>query len=455
MKMFIKPMTLVLAGLGLLAAPAPAQSFATLYSFTNLDGSTDGLVLSGDTLYGTLDGIFSRGSVFSVNTDGSDFTNLSFNEGGGVNSLILSGNTLYGTTEGGGLGYGTVFKISANGSGFTNLYSFTNGSDGAAPNALIVSGNALYGTCTASAGSGTVFSINTNGMSFTTLHTFKAGYWDYDDEYWTNSDGATPNGLLLSSNMLYGTASQGASSGSGTVFALKTNGTCFTNLYIFSEIEGANANNDGAYPSGGLILSGNTLYGTTEYGGSSGFGTVFVVNTNGTDFTNLYTFSAVDTNSDGLYTNSDGANPESDVILSGDTLYGTTVNGGSLSWGTIFAVNTNGTSFTNLHSFATGAAGGSTLRSGLVLSGYTLYGTESYLYFAGVLGGDIFALSIGPIPLNIQAAAGNVVLTWGNPDFSLQTAPTVSGVYTNIPGATSPYTNTFPVPQMFFRLRAN
>jgi hypothetical protein len=64
-------------------------------------------------------------------------------------------------------------------------------------------------------------------------------------------------------------------------------------------------------------------------------------------------------------------------------------------------------------------------------------------------------LSIGPIPLNIQAAAGNVVLTWGNPDFSLQTAPTVSGVYTNIPGATSPYTNTFPVPQMFFRLRAN
>ena len=46
-------------------------------------------------------------------------------------------------------------------------------------------------------------------------------------------------------------------------------------------------------PYGGLILSGNTLYGTAQYGGSSGNGTVFAVNTDGTGFTNLYSFTAI------------------------------------------------------------------------------------------------------------------------------------------------------------------
>ena len=42
----------------------------------------------------------------------------------------------------------------------------------------------------------------------------------------------------------------------------------------------------------GLILSGNTLYGTAYYGGSAGNGTVFALNTNGTGFTTLHTFTA-------------------------------------------------------------------------------------------------------------------------------------------------------------------
>jgi uncharacterized repeat protein (TIGR03803 family) len=35
------------------------------------------------------------------------------------------------------------------------------------------------------------------------------------------------------------------------------------------------ANSDGFHPTAGLVLSGNTLYGTTYYGGSAGAGTVF------------------------------------------------------------------------------------------------------------------------------------------------------------------------------------
>ena len=51
-----------------------------------------------------------------------------------------------------------------------------------------------------------------------------------------------------------------------------------------------NTNSDGANPYAGLILSGNTLYGTASDGGSSGNGTVFAVNTDGTGFTNLHSF---------------------------------------------------------------------------------------------------------------------------------------------------------------------
>jgi uncharacterized repeat protein (TIGR03803 family) len=81
-----------------------------------------------------------------------------------------------------------------------------------------------------------------------------------------NSDGAHPyGGLILSGNTLYGTATQGGNSGYGTVFAVNANGTGFTNLHSFIYVS------DGAYPEAGLILSGNTLYGTAFFGGSSGF----------------------------------------------------------------------------------------------------------------------------------------------------------------------------------------
>src|ERR1019366_3476272 len=86
-----------------------------------------------------------------------------------------------------------------------------------------------------------------------------------------------PGGLILSGNILYGTASRGGSSGNGTIFAVHTNGTTFTNLHSFTAFPNPiynYANSDGANPDG-LILSGNTLYGISSQGGSSGYGTVF------------------------------------------------------------------------------------------------------------------------------------------------------------------------------------
>ncbi len=57
-----------------------------------------------------------------------------------------------------------------------------------------------------------------------------------------------------------------------------------------------------------------------------------------------------------------------------------------------------------------------------------------------------------PIPLAFQKTGTSLVLSWANPAFSLQAAPLVTGAYTNVPGATSPYTNLISGTQQFFRL---
>ena len=159
----------------------------------------------------------------------------------------------------------------------------------------------------------------------------------------TNSDGAFPlDGLILSGNTLYGTANQGGSSGNGTEFAINTDGTGFTTLHSFSAASGTSGvyqggtNSDGVYPIDGLILSGNTVYGTTSGAGTNGNGTVFAVNTNGTGFTVLHSFTAA---SGANSTNSDGASPQARLILSGNTLYGTTYKGGSSGDGTVFSLS--------------------------------------------------------------------------------------------------------------------
>ena len=392
MKTHIKNLFLLpslIAGLGLiLAGRVTAQNFTNLYDFMGFDGAEPaaGLVLSGDTLYGTaqLGGSCGHGTVFKMNTAGTDFTNLhdftvtstnlsgvdTNSDGTYPNGLILLGNTLYGTASGGGsAGSCTVFAVNTNGTGFANLHTFTAASgayphltntDGVAPaGGLVLSGNMLYGTTQfgGSAGNGTVFAVNPNGTGFTNLHFFTATSSLYPN---TNSDGANQQaGLILSGSTLYGTASGGGSSGGGTVLKLNTDGTGFTNLHSLKY------SSDGGNPSAELVLSGNTLYGTAYYGGSSGYGTVFKVNTNATGFATLHNFAGYP---------SDGGNPQADLLLLDSTLYGTAYNGGSSFVGTVFAVNTDGTGFMNLHNFVFGSDGSNPL-AGLILSGHTLYGT--------------------------------------------------------------------------------
>ncbi len=440
-------------------SPTGAQTFTTLHSFTGSgDGSNPygGLVLSGNTFYGTASGgSVGYGTVFAIHTDGTGFTNLhNFNTSSdGANpqaGLILSGNTLYGTTSAGGSSSaGTVFAINTDGTGFTNLHSFISGSDGANPYAgLILSDNTLYGTARSGGSSqyGTIFAVHTDGTGFTTLHSFS---------YNGIPGGGQPyGGLILSGNILYGTASSGGSSinNNGTVFAVNINGTGFTTLHNFSAHFAPNyTNSDGASPQAGLILSGNTLYGTAAGGGSSNWGTVFAVNTDGTGFTNIYSFTG----------GSDGTRPQAGLILSGNTLYGTALNGGSGGGnGTVFAVNTDGTGFTLLHNF-TGGTDGTFPYAGLILFSNVLYGTAS----GGGSSGNGTVFSLGPVssllsppPLSIASSGNQAVLFWSASatGYILQsttnlTSPNWTTASDAVPVIAFTVTNTSPA--RFFRLQ--
>ncbi len=486
------PLALLVGTLCLAMNAFGTTVFTNLYDFsplvetnaagvlTNFDGANShaGLIIFGNTLYGTttLGGTNDSGTVFKINTDGTAFDVLhEFSDGGQpAANLVFSSNFLYGTTEYGGTnGNGSVFKINADGTGFTNLYNFsellntnlqgdlTNG-DGANPTAgLLLIGSALYGTTTAGGvgGSGTIFRINTDGTALTNFYSFSEQVNNNSLAKLTNSDGAAPAaGLVFYAGTLYGTAQFGGAGGSGSVFAISTNGTPFTNLYSFSPIINL-TNSDGAYPVGGVAYAGGELFGTTLAGGTNENGTLFALNANGGSLTNLHVFGAT---SGSLLTNVDGAEPVATLAMSGNTLYGTTQLGGSGGAGAIFSISANGSNFQALYNFtpvdfnsSLGAptnSDGASPQGDLAVSGNSLYGATLNAGAGG--SGGVYVFSLGPIPLRIQSLNNTVVLTWGNPAFSLLAATNANGVYSVLPGAASPFTNSIASPREFFSLRA-
>jgi uncharacterized repeat protein (TIGR03803 family) len=112
--------------------------------------------------------------------------------------------------------------------------------------------------------------------------------------------------------------------------------------------------NDGDFPAAGLVQeSDGDFYGTTSQGGTNGYGTVFKISSNGA-LTTLYAFGTVtDTNGNPL----DGANPYDGLVQGSDSnLYGTTFGGGTNGSGTVFKISTNGV-LTSLYSFGGGGDG--------------------------------------------------------------------------------------------------
>jgi uncharacterized repeat protein (TIGR03803 family) len=353
-----------------LAAPAAAQPVTVVHTFTGSPGDgknpVGALVPFGSALYGMTNtgGSAGDGTIYRMNPDGTGFTVMHSFAGGLTDgsapygSLAQSGGVFFGMTEFGGTASdGTIFRMDAAGTNFGLIHSFQGGAtDGSSPvGSPTISGGVLYGMTT-QGGTANKGVIYRMNPDGTSLQVLHSFTGST-----TDGDGSSPSALVVSGGVIYGMTPSGGAAGQGVVFKMNTDGTGFALLHSFT------ATGDGYGPTGGLTLVGSTLYGMTRQGGTNGLGTVFRINTDGTGYALMHSYAG---------SPGDGATPASnDLLAVGSTLYGMTHDGGANALGVLLQINLNGTGYGVDHSFAGGSLDGAIPFGSLTeLNGY-LYGT--------------------------------------------------------------------------------
>ena len=298
------------------------------------------------TLYGATyqGGSNNVGTVFQVSKDGTGFLVLHHfrgtpaADGAQPETAPIAGTNgvLYGTTESGGSnGAGCVYALNQDGTGYTVLHHCSSQTD-QNPYATVLLGSdgAIYGNARngGSASGGTLFKLSTDGTSFSVLRNYLSN---------TGGDGSGPEVIREAGDgTLYGTARHDGSQGGGIVFGLRKDGGGYNILHSFLA-----AGQSEYSPVGGMVEGPDgALYGTVSSGGTNLLrGAVFKIGKDGNNYTVLRLFGS----------GTDGQTPLAGVIRGSDgLLYGTTYSGGTNGGGTIFAINTNGSFYSVLHSFS-------------------------------------------------------------------------------------------------------
>jgi len=285
---------------------------------------------------------------------------------------LLKGTTLYGTaSQGGSAGCGIVWAVSTTTGKEEILYTFQGEPyDGWRPmGGLTYYKGSFYGTTVdgptkPTDGAGTIYKITKKGKKYVEDILF----------LFNTTDGATPGAVTPvfdKAGNLYGTTTGGGSPGNGTVFML-TPGGVETVLHNFNCGTG-----DGCVPWAGVTLDKkDNLYGTTQIGGTYGYGTIYEITVAGA-YSVLYNFMG---GNDGLYP----WNPP--VLDKKGNLYGTTQNGGSGGYGTVYEFNPKTGEKTILHNFYGGVSDGASPYDGALVFDKegNIYGTTAG---GGVVGG--------------------------------------------------------------------
>jgi uncharacterized repeat protein (TIGR03803 family) len=402
---------LALGGLVLAnGTPAPAADlvgYEQLHAFYRTAGDGEYLydsVIEGKDgrLYGTAlnGGPEDGGLVFALNKDGTGYVILHNFGRGDTNGLspwgtVIQGSDhrLYGATRhGGAFDAGVVFSITTNGTDFTIVRSFTtNQNDGDYPLNNVIEGSDgwLYGR-TSSGGTNdgnSIFRLDRNGTGYRLLHSFNA-----DLQF----DGDSYSGLIEGSDgMLYGTTFREGALGKGSVFRLNKDGSGFETLHDF-----ADSVTDGGYPYGTVYeTSEGVLYGTTSEGGIFDWGTLYKINRDGSGYTLLRHFNAAE---------GEGYLPVAPPVEGpGGWLFGTTYFNEPEETGMIYAVRKDGSGLRFLYTFQDNGTDGiepnATLLRG---SDGALYGTT--FYGSGSLYGSVFR--IRPVVLDGRNSPGGFIV---------------------------------------------
>lgn len=233
------------------------------------------------------------------------------------------------TSTGGTNGDGTIFKIKGDGTNAVSLFSFDILITGTTPfsSFLNASNGKLYSLCEwgGLVNKGVLFSFDTTINSYTNLLNFSGTAGNYP----------TGNLIQASSGKLYGTAYDAGPNFFGTIYSFNPFNNVFNTLYGPTGI-------DGKKPMGTLVQVNNgKLYGITNSGGVSNFGTIFSFDTLSNLYTKIFDFSG-----------SDGQNPTSGLTLANNgKLYGMTTLGGTSNGGVIYSLDPVTNMFVKLFDF--------------------------------------------------------------------------------------------------------
>ncbi|MBA3913276.1 MAG: hypothetical protein H0X25_05355 [Acidobacteriales bacterium] len=360
-------LALILGSLALCAV-SHAQTYTVLYSF---QGKQDGLEPYGGVIRdnnGNLYGVNFAGVIYEISPSGMETTlhTLTYNEGqSSLSSLLFDrGGNLYGTAaEGSILNEGTVFVLTKTGNvGVLWAFGKKGPHKGFAPESSLIRDDEgnLYGT----AGNGG----STGGGTVFRIDR-KTGMKTVLYSFGFNPDGNFPTAPVMfgANGDLYGTTEGGGTAGYGTIYDLDPTGA-ETILYEFGGPP------DGASPVAGLVRdSEGNFYGTTAGGGTNNQGTVYKFDRRTGALTILHSFGE---------NPSDGVEPFGGVVADPQgNLYGTTYLGGTSGYGTVFRLDPSGT-VTILHSF-TGQEDGKWPYSGVTID------ADSNLYGTTIKGGQI------------------------------------------------------------------
>jgi uncharacterized repeat protein (TIGR03803 family) len=210
-----------------------------------------------------------------------------------------------------------VVAGSAGASSFTNVYVFTGGADGGQLTGGVVQDAA--GTLYGEAVNGgdlkcTIKGLGPNGCG--TVYSYSATKGLTVLATFTGPNGKFGNATpTLVGSTLYGSTSYGGATDQGSIFSVNTDGS---NFKILHQFHGA----DGVGPVQGPMIAGpgHLLYGITAYGGAYGKGVLFALAPTGA-YKILHSFTG----------GSDGLGPYSLLLAPGNTFVGSTGDGGVVS----------------------------------------------------------------------------------------------------------------------------
>jgi len=287
---------------------------------------TSRLLYHNGRLYGALSGSWSDGTsdrIYSLNLDGSDFKIikdfLSWGSSSGISLHFEKDGYLYGLFRWHDEN-GGVFRVRLDGTGYEIVHQFRGFSEGSEPRTIVDGGRFIYGSTNRGGplDRGILFSIQTDSQqfSFTKLADLLAIHLAFS---------YAKTSLVYDSDTLYFSSESTGPNSAGGIFHMDVRPgiqDSLKPLYNFVH------SRDKVWAPRDISVKDGTIYGLTRAAVNGAAGAIFSLDTKGSNFRVHYTFR----------NESHDADPEN-LSIADTTLVGQLIGGGINGTGSIFSFN--------------------------------------------------------------------------------------------------------------------